>query len=145
MSQSYVMFRAANPMVRDGTLDYYNRFDIMVDAFYAAMEKLEVKDVNVGKLGGLIVITRQQRALQRSTTKKLKAHIDTGKGTPRKPNVHLQGFIRSLFDEKQSVDGELDVMGCLMMWTLGPFILCFDSLLINLFAHYNNLSFRCPF
>lgn len=69
MSQSYVMFRAANPMVRDGTLDYYNRFDIMVDAFYAAMEKLEVKDMNVGKLGGLIVITRQQRALQRSTTK----------------------------------------------------------------------------
>lgn len=43
----YAQFSAPSPVVNDGDLSYFNLLDAMLDAFFSAMEKEGVSDVNI--------------------------------------------------------------------------------------------------
>ncbi|TYK10033.1 lichenase-2-like [Cucumis melo var. makuwa] len=99
-----------NPPIRTyGDLSYNNLFDEMVDTFYAAIGKANVGDVPIvigetgwptnGNYGG-------SPSLAATYNRNFKNHISSGKGTPMKPNIYIEGFIRSLFNENEKPEGE---------------------------------------
>ncbi|TYK10034.1 putative glucan endo-1,3-beta-glucosidase BG4 [Cucumis melo var. makuwa] len=92
----------------DGDLTY-NIFDEMVDAFYAAIDKANVGNVAIA-IGETGWPTNGNYAANPSLAltynKKFKNHITSGKGTPMKPNIYIEGFIRSLFNENEKPEGE---------------------------------------
>ncbi|KAL0558550.1 hypothetical protein IC582_003127 [Cucumis melo] len=93
----------------DGDLTYNNIFDEMVDAFYAAIDKANVGNVAIA-IGETGWPTNGNYAANPSLAltynKKFKNHITSGKGTPMKPNIYIEGFIRSLFNENEKPEGE---------------------------------------
>lgn len=115
VSLNYAIFNETKPVVRDGELNYYNLFDAMVDAFYAAIDKEKVGDVTiaVGETGWPTCGNdhTSTKAIAEEYNKKFVTHICSGKGTPRKPNVFLEGFIQSIFNEDEKPDGESQCYG----------------------------------
>ncbi|XP_021866606.2 probable glucan endo-1,3-beta-glucosidase BG4 [Spinacia oleracea] len=99
----YAQFRAHEPLINDGDLSYSNLLDAMLDAFFSAMEKEGVSDVN-------IVISETgwpHDGNSNFTTPGLAAtynrnfihHVHNFGGTPKRPDALLQGFIFAMFDE----------------------------------------------
>ncbi|XP_022136187.1 probable glucan endo-1,3-beta-glucosidase BG5 [Momordica charantia] len=115
ISLNYATFGAKTPVVHDGGLSYDNLFDAMVDPFYAAMDKLGVGDVDVavGETGwptcgnGNIATPQYASAYN----KNFKSHISSGRGTPKRPNVLIRGFIKSMFNENKMPEGESQCYG----------------------------------
>ncbi|XP_022968751.1 probable glucan endo-1,3-beta-glucosidase BG4 [Cucurbita maxima] len=109
-SLGYATLSEQNSLVRDGMLSYNNLFDEMVDAFYAAIDKENVGDVAIviGETGwptcGNYNATTPLLAAEYN--RNFKSHISSGKGTPRKENIYIEGFIRSIFNENQKPEGE---------------------------------------
>ncbi|KAK0570985.1 hypothetical protein LWI29_009459 [Acer saccharum] len=93
------------PVVIDGDLKYYNLFDAMVDSFIWAMEKEGVSDVKVlisesgWPSAGNGKLTTPQLAA--TYNKNFKDHILSLKGTPKRPNMYIEGFIFATFNENQ--------------------------------------------
>lgn len=109
ISIMYATFEATKP-VQDGALSYYNLFDAMVDTFHAAMEKLGGGEVTlvVGETGWPTSGHGNEAtvALAAKYNQKLKTHVRLGKETPRRPNVDIQCFIRTLFNEDRGAGGD---------------------------------------
>lgn len=110
VSLDYATFRSKVAVVRDGEVSYYNLFDAMVDAFYTAIEKQAVGDVAVavGETGWPTcehgyAATPEYAALY---NRNFKRHICSGKGTPKKQNIYIEGFIQSIFDENEKPEGD---------------------------------------
>lgn len=102
ISTEFATFTATEP-VRDGQVSYYNLFDMMVDTVASALDKLRVADVDImiGETGWPTVGEKATVALAAQYNKKLLDHVNSGKGTPTRPNIVLRGFIRSLFNERE--------------------------------------------
>ncbi|XP_038880685.1 probable glucan endo-1,3-beta-glucosidase BG5 [Benincasa hispida] len=115
MSLGYATFAEENFSIRDGDLSYNNLFDEMMDAFYAAIDKEDVGDVAiaVGETGwptcGHLNITTTSIAA--TYNRNFKNHITSGKGTPMKSNIYIQGFIKSIFNENEEPEGESKCYG----------------------------------
>ncbi|KAK1549970.1 hypothetical protein Q3G72_027286 [Acer saccharum] len=105
----YAQFTATEPIVRDGDLSYYNLFDAMVDSFFSAMDKEGVSDVYVfvsesgwPSAGNGDFTTPQLAA---TYNKNFMNRITSNKGTPKRPEAHIQGFIFATFNENQKPAG----------------------------------------
>nr|CAD1825082.1 unnamed protein product [Ananas comosus var. bracteatus] len=108
ISLEYALFTATSPVVRDGNLDYYNLFDAMVDAFYAALEKIGGASIEVvvsetgwpsAGNGNFTTIE-----LAKTYNKNFMNHIASS-GTPKRPNISTVGFIYEMFNEDQKPAG----------------------------------------
>ncbi|TYK10032.1 lichenase-2-like [Cucumis melo var. makuwa] len=100
-----------NPPIRiDGNLSYNNLFDEVVDAFYAAIDKASVGHVAIaiGETGWPTNGGNDGASPKLAATYNInfKNHISSGKGTPMKPNIYIEGFIKSLFNENEKPEGE---------------------------------------
>ncbi|KAG6590491.1 putative glucan endo-1,3-beta-glucosidase BG5, partial [Cucurbita argyrosperma subsp. sororia] len=105
ISLGYATLSEQNSTVHDGMLSYNNLFDEMVDAFYAAIDKANVRDVGivVGETGWPTCGNNNATTplLASEYNRNFKSHISSGKGTPKKKNIYIEGFIRSIFNENE--------------------------------------------
>ncbi|KAK1549707.1 hypothetical protein Q3G72_006537 [Acer saccharum] len=108
----YAQFTATEPIVKDGELSYYNLFDAMVDAFFSAMEKEGVSDVDVivsesgwPSAGNCDFTTPQLAA---TYNKNFMNHVTSNQGTPKRPNAYIEGFIFAMFNENQKQPAGVD-------------------------------------
>ncbi|KAM0969910.1 hypothetical protein EV1_017851 [Malus domestica] len=105
----YAQFTAKSAVVRDGSLSYYNLFDAMVDAFFAAMEKAGRGDVGVvvsesgwpSDGNGNFTTPKLAGTYNRNFVK----HITSKVGTPKKPGAYIEGYIFAMFNENQKPSG----------------------------------------
>ncbi|CAI9100708.1 OLC1v1037867C1 [Oldenlandia corymbosa var. corymbosa] len=101
----FAQFTSTAPGFKDGELSYFNLFDAMVDGFHWAIEKSGYGSVNlvVAESGwpsaGNGAFTSVE--LARNYNNKLKEHIGSGAGTPKKPGGLSEGFVFALFNENQ--------------------------------------------
>ncbi|KAF5743087.1 putative glucan endo-1 3-beta-glucosidase GVI [Tripterygium wilfordii] len=99
----YAQFTAKEAIFQDKGLSYLNLFDAMVDAFYYAMERLGVSDVDVvvGETGW------PSAGNGNFTTPKLAAtynqhfikHILNFNGTPKRAGAYVEGFLHTMINE----------------------------------------------
>uniref|UniRef100_A0A7N2MUL8 glucan endo-1,3-beta-D-glucosidase n=1 Tax=Quercus lobata TaxID=97700 RepID=A0A7N2MUL8_QUELO len=93
----------------DGALGYSNLFDAIVDAFYSAMERAGVADVNVAvsesgwPSAGNGELTTP--SLAATYNKNFIQHILVKNGTPKRPNINIEGFIFAMFIVNQKPVG----------------------------------------
>ena len=105
----YAQFTATGVVVQDGALGYVNLFDAIVDAFFSAMERAGVADVNVvvsesgWPSAGNGELTTP--ALASTYNQNFVKHILEKKGTPKRPNIIIEGFIFAMFNENQKPAG----------------------------------------
>ncbi|KAF9603605.1 hypothetical protein IFM89_037104 [Coptis chinensis] len=111
ISLDYALFQSQQPIVTDGPLNYNNLFDAIVDAFNAALEKINLADVLVGvsetgwPTAGNEPYTTISNAQTYNTN--LKKHVAEA-GTPRRPNVRMDLFIFAMFNENQKNGGAVE-------------------------------------
>ncbi|KAK2974967.1 hypothetical protein RJ640_009126 [Escallonia rubra] len=108
LHQEYAVFTAPGPVIYDGSLGYQNLFDMMVDSFYWAMEKESHGNVTVvvsetgwpsagnGDLTNAV--------LAQAYNKGFVQHISSS-GTPKRPNVLMDGFLFAMFNENLKPGG----------------------------------------
>ncbi|KAG7024022.1 putative glucan endo-1,3-beta-glucosidase BG4, partial [Cucurbita argyrosperma subsp. argyrosperma] len=105
ISLGYATLSEQNSSVHDGMLSYNNLFDEMVDAFYVAIDKANVRDVGivVGETGWPACGNNNATSplLASKYNRNFKSHISSSKGTPKKKNIYIEGFIGSIFNEKE--------------------------------------------
>ena len=105
----YAQFTATGIVVQDGALGYSNLFDAIVDAFYSAMERAGVADVNVAvsesgwPSAGNGELTTP--SLAATYNRNFIQHILVKNGTPKRPNINIEGFIFAMFNENQKPVG----------------------------------------
>ncbi|VVB16991.1 unnamed protein product [Arabis nemorensis] len=96
-------------VVQDGPLSYSNMFDVIFDAFVWAMEKEGLKDLPmvVGETGwpsagnGNLTTPKIASIYNGNFVK----HVESGKGTPKRPNNSIHGFLFATFNENQKPAG----------------------------------------
>ncbi|CAH8362384.1 unnamed protein product [Eruca vesicaria subsp. sativa] len=100
---NYATFNTNAIVVQDGPLGYTNMFDAMFDAFLWAMEKEGVKDLPL-----VVSETGWPSSGNGDLTTPLIAstyngnfvkHIESGKGTPKRSNCSIDGYIFATFNE----------------------------------------------
>ncbi|XP_056175246.1 probable glucan endo-1,3-beta-glucosidase BG4 [Syzygium oleosum] len=105
----YSQFTATGPVVQDGPLSYSNLHDAVVDAFYWAMEKEGVTNVD-------LVISESgwpsagngnftTPALAQTYNQNLVKRYQANTGTPKHPDRSVGGFLFALFNENQKPAG----------------------------------------
>ncbi|PHT53167.1 putative glucan endo-1,3-beta-glucosidase GVI [Capsicum baccatum] len=105
---SYALFQNTSPTVSDGTFQYNNLYDAMVDTLYAALEKVgqPTVEVVVTETGwpsaGDVYATTDNAQIYANN---LIAHVSSGQGTPRRPGKVLKTYIFALFNENQKPAG----------------------------------------
>ncbi|KAL6853451.1 hypothetical protein ACP4OV_019480 [Aristida adscensionis] len=100
---AYALFQNSTPVRDDGDgLAYYNLFDAMVDAVYAALEKAGAPGVRVvvsesgwPSAGGAAASVQNAQAYMQG----LVNHVTMG--TPRKPGAIIETFLFAMFNENQ--------------------------------------------
>ncbi|KAG2300036.1 hypothetical protein Bca52824_036508 [Brassica carinata] len=109
ISIDYATFNARNAVVEDGAMQYTNMFDAIFDAFVWAMEKEGVKDVSMvvsetgwPSAGNGNFTTPEIAAMYNGNFVK---HVRSGKGTPKRPNCSIDGFIFATFNENEKPAG----------------------------------------
>ncbi|KAI3965267.1 hypothetical protein MKW92_045756 [Papaver armeniacum] len=104
----YALFNTTDVVVQDGEYGYKNIFYAMVDAIYAALEKLDEPDVQIimAETGwpwsGNAVATTDYASMYNNN---LIAQLTSTTGTPRRPGVELETYIFSLFNEDLKPEG----------------------------------------
>ncbi|RZC67020.1 hypothetical protein C5167_010713 [Papaver somniferum] len=108
VSLDYVLFNTTDVVVQDGEYGYKNILYAMVDAIYAALEKLDAPDVRivVAETGwpwsGNDVATIDYASMYNNN---LISQLTSTTGTPRRPSVELETYIFSLFNEDLKPEG----------------------------------------
>ncbi|XP_074277072.1 putative glucan endo-1,3-beta-glucosidase BG4 [Silene latifolia] len=108
ITTDYALLVSHQPLVHDGNLGYTNLLDAILDAFFWAMEKESVSDVDIvisesgwphGGNGN--ITTAPFASIYNSNFIK---RMNAG-GTPKKPNALVQGYIFSIIDENMKDPG----------------------------------------
>ncbi|CAH8271738.1 unnamed protein product [Arabidopsis lyrata] len=105
----YATFNTDAVVVQDGPLSYSNMFDVIFDAFVWAMEKEGVKDLPMvvtetgwPSAGNGNLTTPDIASIYNGNFVK---HVESGKGTPKRPNNSIHGFLFATFNENQKPAG----------------------------------------
>ncbi|ESQ42071.1 hypothetical protein EUTSA_v10015407mg [Eutrema salsugineum] len=105
----YAIFNTDAVVVQDGPLGYSNMFDVIFDAFVWAMEKEGVKDLPMvvsetgwPSAGNGNLTTPEIASIYNGNFVK---HVGSGKGTPKRPNSSIHGFLFATFNENQKPAG----------------------------------------
>lgn len=108
MPIAYANTNSSTPVVVDGNLEYHSLIHAMLDAFYAALEK------NGGSSLGIVVGETGWPSAGNGnfTTTSLSVQYNLffddyilGYGTPRRPNIKIDGFIFEMFNENEKPVG----------------------------------------
>ncbi|OVA08814.1 Glycoside hydrolase [Macleaya cordata] len=98
----YALFKSTSPVVVDGNLNYYNLFDAMVDAFNAALEKINMSDIylSISESGWPSAGNGDDTSIENAKTynTNLVNHV-LETGSPRKPHHRYNTFVFSMFNE----------------------------------------------
>ena len=106
---SYALMNSTETFVKDGSLEYKNMFDAMVDSVYWALEKLGA--------GGLDVVVVESGwpsngngeyttpCLAQTYNQNLVRHANSGVGTPKIPGKSVETYLFALFNENQKTPG----------------------------------------
>ncbi|KAJ6685470.1 GLYCOSYL HYDROLASE SUPERFAMILY PROTEIN [Salix purpurea] len=103
ISLDYALLRPGAPSAGDQNLEYDNIFDGMVDAFYAALEKINQPGLTVAvtesgwPTAGNEPITSPENA--ETYNRNLLNHVEEGRGTPRRPSQPLDVYFFAMFNE----------------------------------------------
>ncbi|CAH2072270.1 unnamed protein product [Thlaspi arvense] len=105
----YAVFNTDAVVVQDGPLGYSNMFDVIFDAFVWAMEKEGVKDLpmvvtetGLSSAGNGNLTTPYIASMYNGNFVK---HAESGKGTPKRPDSGINGFLFATFNENQKPAG----------------------------------------
>ncbi|KAG7555946.1 Glycoside hydrolase family 17 [Arabidopsis suecica] len=109
VSLDYAIFENKYPVFEDGLMKYTHIFDAIFDAFVWAMEKEGVMDLPmvVAETGwpsagrGKFTTPRIAGTYNRNFVK----HVESGKGTPKRPNSSIDGYLFATFNENQKPAG----------------------------------------
>ncbi|XP_051139598.1 glucan endo-1,3-beta-glucosidase, basic isoform-like [Andrographis paniculata] len=98
----YALFTSSTAVVVDGEYRYYNLFTAIVDAFYAALEKVDGGDLRLvvsetgwPSDGGIATSVENAKTYNQNLVKFVK------KGTPRRAGKGIETYIFDLIDENQ--------------------------------------------
>ncbi|KAE9446438.1 hypothetical protein C3L33_21666, partial [Rhododendron williamsianum] len=108
ISLNYATFSSQTPVVVDGPFKYFNLFDAQVDAYNAALEKINAGNVPiiVSETGWPTSGNYPYTSIPNAQTynKNLINHVNR-QGTPRKPSRIMDTFIFAMFNENQKHSG----------------------------------------
>ncbi|PSS17539.1 Glucan endo-1,3-beta-glucosidase BG4 precursor [Actinidia chinensis var. chinensis] len=108
ISLEYATFRAQKPIM-DGKLKYYSLFDAMVDAYYAAMTKINASNISiiVSETGWPTAGNSPYTSVEIAQTYNMNLINHVRKqGTPRWPaNQITDAFIFAMFNENEKPNG----------------------------------------
>ncbi|XP_010495327.1 PREDICTED: probable glucan endo-1,3-beta-glucosidase BG4 [Camelina sativa] len=109
ISLDYATFNTNDVVVKDGPMQYSNLFDAIFDAFVWATEKEGVKNLSMvvsetgwPSAGNGYLTTPDIAAMYNGNFIK---HVQSGKGTPKRPNCSIEGFLFATFNENQKPAG----------------------------------------
>ncbi|KAA8523311.1 hypothetical protein F0562_009734 [Nyssa sinensis] len=103
----YAQFTATSPVVFDGNLSYTSMFDAMVDAFFWAMEKEGVAnvDVVVSESGWPSAGNGDFTTPELAATYNKNFILRMNKGTPKRPQAYIEGYVFAMFNENLKPEG----------------------------------------
>ncbi|KAG7555948.1 Glycoside hydrolase superfamily [Arabidopsis suecica] len=109
ISLDYAIFNTKDVVVEDGPMQYSNIFDAIFDAFVWAMEKEDVMDLSMvvtetgwPSAGNGYLTTPDIAATYNGNFIK---HVESGIGTPKRPNCSIEGYLFATFNENQKPAG----------------------------------------
>ncbi|KAG7551362.1 Glycoside hydrolase superfamily [Arabidopsis thaliana x Arabidopsis arenosa] len=110
VSLDYAIFENKYPVFEDGLMKYTHIFDASFDAFVWAMEKEGVMDLPMvvaetgwPSAGGKVKFTNPH--LAGTYNRNFVKHVESGKGTPKRPNSSIDGYLFATFNENQKPAG----------------------------------------
>ncbi|XP_022762287.1 glucan endo-1,3-beta-glucosidase-like [Durio zibethinus] len=107
---SYALFTSPGVVVQDGAYGYQNLFDAILDAFYSAIEKVGVTNMEVivsetgwPSDGGTAATIENASTYYQNVINHVKNN-----GTPKKSGTLIQAYLFAMFDEDQKGPAETE-------------------------------------
>ncbi|KAL3736647.1 hypothetical protein ACJRO7_025569 [Eucalyptus globulus] len=109
ISLEYTLFISRDVVVRDGSLEYHNLFNVMVDWVFAALEKINAADpsITISETRWLSAENLPHESTDNAKTynRNFMERILNRTGMPRRPGVAMNASSFDLFNEDEKAGG----------------------------------------